>query len=163
MRIGAQVDDDAVGFQAVAIFRAQHRAAARREHDVLALRKLGDHLRFAIAKPGLALQLEDHRNARARAGLDFVVGVEERPVETTRDRTAHGGLTRSHKADEKYVCMWVPRLQRLPLLQSCWCVAQLTGKATALSSLRRRLPAPFPRHPRRPRRVRRNAHRRRSA
>src|SRR5207253_6434928 len=111
------------------------RAAARREHDILTLREIGDHLRFAVAKAGLALHLEDHRNARTRAGLDFVVGVEERPVEPARDRTAHGGLTRSHKADEKYVCVWVPRLQRLPLLESCWCVAQLTGKAAALSSL----------------------------
>ena len=122
--------------QRFAVFRPQHRAAARGQHDIVAPGQVGNHVRLAIAKARFAFQLEDHRDARARTHLDFMIGIEERAIETARNGPAHGGFACPHEPYKKYIGVCVPRLQRCPLANPVWFVPQLTGKAAALSSLR---------------------------
>jgi hypothetical protein len=94
-----------------AIFRAQYRAAARREDDTVALRQFIDDARLALPESFLALKFPDDRNPRAGARLDLVVGIDERSLQTARNRTAHGGFSRPHESDKKDVRVRVPGLQ----------------------------------------------------
>jgi len=52
---------------------------------------------------GLAVVLENFRDAFAGARLDDVVGVEEREVHLRGDQLADGGFAGSHEADERNV------------------------------------------------------------
>ncbi len=81
VRIRAQINHDAAVLQRRAVFRPKHGAAAGCQHDVVALRELLEMtLASRVAKAGFALELEDHRNARARARFDFMVRIEERAI-----------------------------------------------------------------------------------
>src|SRR6478672_2851912 len=60
-----QVEYRSVLLQAVAVYLAQHCAAAGREYRVGVQHVLGDDRLLAIAESGLAFQFEDHRNRHA--------------------------------------------------------------------------------------------------
>ena len=73
--------------------------------------KLVDDVRLALPETRLAFQFPDHRDARAGARLDLVIGIDERALQTARNRTAHGGFSCPHESDEKNVRVCVPGLQ----------------------------------------------------
>ena len=81
----------------------EHCAATGREHDIRALHELGDLPALAGTEARFAFDLENHRNAHARAALDLVVAVIEGFAETACEQPADGSLAGAHEADEKNV------------------------------------------------------------
>jgi hypothetical protein len=75
-------------------------AAAGRQHLGSFVEQTGDHPALAVAKIRLAESLEDLGDRHLGAGLDFVVGVDERQAELLGEAFADRGLARPHHADE---------------------------------------------------------------
>ena len=64
------------------------------------LEQTGDHPALAVAKIGFAEPLEDFGDRHLRAGLDLVVGVDERQAELVGEALADRGLAGPHHADQ---------------------------------------------------------------
>ena len=61
-----------------------------------------DHAPLAVAKRGLAMDLEDILDRAARGLLDLGVGVDEGNLEARREPPAHGRLSGPHQADDHH-------------------------------------------------------------
>ena len=100
---GVQVEHRAAFPQPRARSRTHHGTATRRQHDAGQLRELGDDRLFTIAEAGLALDLEDRRDADAQPRFELVVGVDETLVESLGERPPERGLSRAHQPDQKQI------------------------------------------------------------
>ena len=101
LRLREQVDHRPVVFEVRAARGTQHGTAAGREHDVGHLREVLNDRLFAIAKSGLAFDLEDRRDRHAEPSLELVIGVDKSlrksPCELAPERRFAG----PHEADQK--------------------------------------------------------------
>ncbi len=79
---------------------AQHCAAARGNEAAFTFELFGQLARFAIAKAGFALSLENHGHGHARRGLNGVVKIDKHQAEALGQALADGGFARPHGADE---------------------------------------------------------------
>ena len=102
-RLAVQIHHQAAFGEMPAVIRVEYRAAAGGEHHVGELGQLIDHLFLARAKPGLALDLEYEGDAHAGAVFDFMIGVVKGLAQLGGEMPAHGGLSRPHQPDQKYV------------------------------------------------------------
>jgi hypothetical protein len=100
---GLKIDHGAHGAQQAAVLLAQHRAAAGGDHRAPAGGEIADRRCFTIAEAFLALDVEDPRDARARALLDQRIGVLEDHAELVGERATDGALAGPHGADEHHV------------------------------------------------------------
>src|SRR3989338_23236 len=103
MHVCLQVDDDTVlSHQFTTLFR-QHRAAAGCQNHVVALHQIANGRSFALAKAGLALDVENMRDRHAGALLDFLVAVHKDLAQMFGQRSPHGGFARAHHAHQNQV------------------------------------------------------------
>src|ERR1700674_667400 len=88
-----------------AVVLLDYRAAPGGEHDRLQARQAFDGFPFADPETGLALFLENECDIDAGPRLDIRVTVVESEVQHAREMPPHGGLARSHGADEKDIAL----------------------------------------------------------
>ena len=96
----AQINHQAGFAQAPSVLRVQHHAAAGGQHQPRFSRQFLQHPGLAAAKARLALDLENQRNARPGARLDFMVAVDEALLQAPRQVPADRGLARANHAHE---------------------------------------------------------------
>ena len=93
-----KVDDEAAGLEIVAVARIEHCAASGSEHDIVQCGQSFDYLGLAFAKPGLALDIEDHGDAHPGPCLDLAIGIVERLPQALGELPADRGLAGAHHA-----------------------------------------------------------------
>ncbi len=98
-----QVDDGAVFLETLAIARPEHRATASGQHDSFEHRQLGDRHFLAVAKAGLAFDLENRRYGHPKARLELGIRIDEPLVQAARQLAAKGGLPRAGEPDQKQI------------------------------------------------------------
>src|SRR5450830_954076 len=96
--VGAQVDDGAPLGQAGAVVGVEDGAAARGQHDVVLVAQVADDFRLAAAKTCFPFDFKNPRNRGARAGLDFMVGVDEAFAQFPGEDAANCCLARTHQS-----------------------------------------------------------------
>ena len=80
------------------VFRPQHRAAAERQHDAVALGQLADVSSLAVAEVGFTLVGKDIRDLFALLRLEILVGVDKVQPGQAGQFAADGGLAAAHEA-----------------------------------------------------------------
>ena len=90
-----------------AVLRSQNHTPAGGNQHLLICQKLGQKLRFAATEAGLALAVEDLRNARTRALLQLAVGIDKAQPEWGSQAFANRGFARTHRADEYQIGRFV--------------------------------------------------------
>ena len=83
--------------------RPRDGAPAGCEDDVGEQRELRDHGFLAVAKSGLAFDLEDGRDRHAAARLELVVGVEKALAQAAGELAAERRLAGAHQSDQKQI------------------------------------------------------------
>src|SRR5690606_2610271 len=99
----AQPDHVAALAQQLAVARVEHGPAAGRQHQRLAGEAGRERAAFARAEAGLALAVEDHRDAGPGRGLDVVVDVGEGQAEALGQAPADRALAGAHRSDQDEV------------------------------------------------------------
>ena len=84
--------------QAFSVLRVQHCASASGQHQPSFGGQFLQHLGLPAAKAGLALNLEDQRNAYTGARLDFMVAIDKALLQAPRQLPADRRLARAHHA-----------------------------------------------------------------
>src|SRR5690606_22594344 len=84
-----------------AVVGIEHRAAAGGDDHIALRGELGEQLRLAAAKAGLALEIEDGLDRHPAAALEFAVDVDELASQQSRQPPADRGLAGTGHADEE--------------------------------------------------------------
>jgi len=100
---GLQVNDKPQAMQQSATVGIDYRATAGCEHATGGLCELRDEVRLAAAKTLLTLELENGGYRHAAALLKHRVGIDKWAAERCRKSPTHGGLSRTHHADQNDV------------------------------------------------------------
>ena len=96
-----EVDHEAPRGQRLAVFRSHDHATAGGEHNMVHEGHLLNHLLFAVAKAGLALDIKYPGDIGAGAAFNFSVSVGKRQTKVARKVLANGALAGPHGADQK--------------------------------------------------------------
>jgi hypothetical protein len=98
---GLEIDHRATLAQIGPILSRKHRAATGRQYNSVGCGQLGDDFPLTLTEPDLALGVEDARDIDSGPAFDLRIGIDKGHMETTRERFAHGRLTRPHRPYEK--------------------------------------------------------------
>ena len=104
--LGLHVDQhgECARAQGVARPLGEHRASPEGDdHRLAAAEDVERHLPLHLPEAALASRCKQGGDARAGAGLDLTVEVDERPTEPRRDLAAQAALARSHEPGERQV------------------------------------------------------------
>ena len=103
LRRRAQVDHLRVRPQGLAVGLAQHHAATGGQHDALLRGEVANHVRFALAKAGLAFDFKNQGNGRAGTRLDLMISIDKTLVQSFGQCATYRGLARAHQADKENI------------------------------------------------------------
>ena len=95
-----EIDHRATFVQVTTIRLTHDGATARRQHDMTTLREHINDMLLALTETGLTLDIEYPRNVGAGTRLDFMIGIEELPMQQLGELPADGRLARAHGPDQ---------------------------------------------------------------
>ena len=103
VRGGAQHHDEAALPQGSYIVIAQHRSAARGNHQAALTNQTLDNGRFLLPEVRLPIFGEDDGYLHAAPDFDFPVQVDEAPAQLPGQQLSHSGFSCAHETDQNNV------------------------------------------------------------
>ncbi len=97
---GFEIDHRTALMQMAAIARTHNGPAACGQHNMAPLREHINDMLFALTKAVFTLNIEDPWNVGTGTRLDFMIRIEELPMQQLGELPANGGLARAHGPDQ---------------------------------------------------------------